>query len=259
MAKGKESKKILISFVDRQIDASSKTFGLVFQQASEFAGKNTTEEQFNKGVEEKKLGKIPAQNFRNTDKNIGGLENSRQVVKWAFEAKKGEVSKVFELNNKYVIAVLTEVKEKGILPLDAVKKQVEFEVIKEKKAEKFINELTAKLNSSSSIQDFASKSSLTVDSAKNVTFAAPYLPSGRELALAGELFSLKKGLNKKVIKGDNGVYVVDIYEIQEAPELKDAKTITEQIANQLKQRVDYEVFEALKQNASIEDNRATFY
>ncbi|MFN5794611.1 MAG: peptidylprolyl isomerase, partial [Bacteroidota bacterium] len=44
MAKGKESKKILVSFLDRQIDASSKTFGLIFQQASEFAGKNTTEE-----------------------------------------------------------------------------------------------------------------------------------------------------------------------------------------------------------------------
>jgi len=259
MAKGKETKKILISSVDRQIDASSKTYGLVFQQASEFAGKNTTEELFNKGVEEKKLGKIPAQNFRNTDKNIGGLENSRQVVKWAFEAKKGDVSKVFELNNKYVIAVLTEFKDKGILPLEAVKKQVEFEVIKEKKAEKFINDLNAKLNTSSSIQDFAAKASLTVDSAKNVTFAAPYLPSGRELSLAGELFGLKKGFNKKAIKGDNGVYVIDIYEVQEAPELKDAKTLTDQIANQIKQRVDYEVFEALKQNASIEDNRATFY
>ena len=259
MAKGKESKKILVSFLDRQIDASSKTFGLIFQQASEFAGKNTTEELFNKGVEEKKLAKIPAQNFRNTDKNIGGLENSRQVVKWAFEAKRGEVSKVFELNSKYVIAVLTEEKEKGILPLEAVKKQVEFEVIKEKKAEKFINELNAKLSSSNSIQDFAAKANLTVDSAKNVTFASPYLSSGRELSLAGELFGLKKGFNKKALKGENAVYVIDIYEVQEAPELKDSKTITEQIANQIKQRVDYEVFEALKQNASIEDNRATFY
>jgi peptidyl-prolyl cis-trans isomerase D len=197
--------------------------------------------------------------FRNTDKNIGGLENSRQVVKWAFEAKRGEVSKVFELNNKYVIAVLTEEKEKGILPLEAVKKQVEFEVIKEKKAEKFINELNAKLSSSNSIQDFAAKANLTVDSAKNVTFASPYLSSGRELSLAGELFGLKKGFNKKALKGENAVYVIDIYEVQEAPELKDSKTITEQIANQIKQRVDYEVFEALKQNASIEDNRATFY
>lgn len=257
--KGKETRKVLISYLDRIVEPTSKTFGSVYQQASEFAGKNTNEETFNKAVNEKKLTKLPAQNFRNIDKNVGGLENSRQIVKWAFEAKKGEVSKVFELNNKYVIALLTEVKDKGILPLEAVKKQVEFEVIKDKKAEKFIAELTPKVNASSSLQDLASKVTLPIDSAKSVTFAAPYLPNGRELSIAGELFALKKGFNRKVIKGENGVYVIELYDIQEPTELKDYKAITDQIANQMKQRVDYEVFEALKQNSSVEDNRASFY
>lgn len=258
-ARGKEAKKVLISYVDRAVEPSSKTFQVMYQKASEFAGKNNSKELFEKAVTEQKLTKIPAMNFKDIDRNVSGLQNSRQIVRWAFEANKGDVSQVFELDNKYVVALLTEVKEKGILAFDDVKKQVEFEVIKDKKAEQFINEFNAKLQSAQSLVSFSSSVNIPVDSVKSASFVSPFLPSGRENLLIGHVVASKPGFIKKAIKGDNGVYVIDLIKINEPAPTQDYKAVIDQVGNQVRSRVDYEVFEAMKTKANIEDYRAKFY
>lgn len=257
--KGTDSRKILISYLDRILEPGTKTFQQIYQQASAFAGKNTMAEAFNKSVTDQKLTKQQAPNFRDIDRNIAGLQNARQVVKWAYEAKKGEVSKVFELDKKYIVAVLTEIKDKGVLAFEDVQKQVEAEVIKEKKAEKFLKDMASKSANASNIAQVSPMLSLPLDSAVSVNFMSPYISTGRELSMIGAIADAKVGYIKKPIKGDNAVYLVEVKNVTEPSPVKDYKTSVDQLANQIKSRVDYEVFESLKQKAGVEDFRANFY
>ena len=45
------------------------------------------------------------------------------MIRWAYQAEKGDVSKVFTFGDKYVIGRLTDIRDKGILPLDAVRER----------------------------------------------------------------------------------------------------------------------------------------
>jgi peptidyl-prolyl cis-trans isomerase D len=257
--RGAETRKVLISFVDRQLKASTKTYQEAYQKATRFAGESRTLEQFEANVKTQKLTSMPAQMVRELDRNMGGLENSRLVVKWAYKSNKGDVSEVFDLGNKFVVAALKEVKEKGVLPLEAVRKQVEFEAIRDKKAERFLADLDGKLKRAGSLSALAAEMKVPVDTSKNTSFAAPYLPSGRELGLVGMLSVAKTQTLLKPFKGENGVYVAQIWETTSPTFPSDWKDATDQLSNSLKSRVDYEAFEALKEKADVKDNRANFY
>jgi peptidyl-prolyl cis-trans isomerase D len=258
--RGAETKKMLISTIDREVAPSTKTMQDVYAKASTFAGQNTNQEAFDAAVKKDNLNKMQAPNIDPLARQVSMLNNARALVRWVYEAKKGDVSKVIDVDSKYVVAVLTSVREKGIAPLDAVRKQVEMEAIKEKKAEKFIAEINSKAGSANSIEQYAQAMGLPIDTARNITFSGPYLPkSGRELELVGKLSVTKSGTLVKPMKGENGVLVAQLNKITEAPAVTDYKQAAMQISQQMTGRVDYEMFEALKEKANIEDNRANFY
>jgi len=258
--RGVETRRILVSTVDREVAPSTKTMQDVFAKASAFAGKNTTKESFDKSVADEKLNKMQGMSIDALARQVSGLDNARSLVRWVYESKKGDVSKVIELNNKYVVACVTNIKEKGIATLDAVRKQVEAEAIKAKKAEKFLADINSKVGSATSIDQYASKLGLPIDTAKNMTFASPYVPkAGRELELIGTMSATANGKLVKPMKGENGVIIAQMISVTEATKIADYKQALNQVSQQLSSRVDYEMFEALKEKADIVDNRATFY
>jgi peptidyl-prolyl cis-trans isomerase D len=188
------------------------------------------------------------------------MENSRELVRWAYNAEKGDVSKVFELGSKYVVAILVSIKEKGTLPLDEVKEQVEIEAKKVKKAEQMMAKLEAGMKGCTMLDQVADKTKLVVEPANGQNFGNPSLPSaGREPQLYGRITSLKKGALYGPFKGENGVYVVQLDEKVPAPEIKELKPIVDQLTPSLAGRVDYAMFEALKEKSDIKDNRINFY
>ena len=75
---------------------------------------------------------------------IPGLENSRELIRWAYENDENTISQIFDLSDKYVIAALTDVKEKGYAPLEDVKTEIEIALMKEKKLEKLASQVTGK-------------------------------------------------------------------------------------------------------------------
>lgn len=260
MAKGPETKRILIASVSRNVNPGSSTFQTYYTKASEFAGKNNTKELFEKAVKDAKLNKQTAMYLRDLDRTVNGMENSRELVRWAYNAEKGDVSKVFEFGNKYVIAMLVSIKEKGTLPLDEVKEQVEIEAKKIKKAEQFMAKIEKSMKGCTMLDQVAERTKLTVEPANGQNFGNPSLPSaGREPELFGKIVALKKGELFGPFKGENAVYVVQLDEKVPAPELKDLKSVTDGLIPSLANRADYAMFEALKDKAEIIDNRINFY
>ena len=251
-------KEIGVATVERKIEASQKTFDAAYNKANQFAAANNTPEQFENAIVKQGLNKRIADNVKENDKNIAGLDQPRAVIQWMYKAKKDEISKTFTLNDKYVIAHLVGIKEKGFLPLEDVKPQVTAGVIKQKKAEMLVEKFN-KLGATT-IEAAAQKLGVAPIDADNINLSNTYLPaSGNEPRVVGTAFALKAGQLSKPIKGDNGVYMVTVKSFTEPAASKDYEANRKQLLDQRKGRSEYEVYNALKEKANIEDNRGKFY
>lgn len=189
------------------------------------------------------------------------MEKPRELIRWAYKAEKDDISPLFEMGNKFVFAHLTQIKDKGFVPLEYIKTEVEVAVKKEKKAAMLIEKLEKAAEGASTIEDIAKKAGAPlVQTASNITFAQPIIPGvAREPEVVGTIFGLEKGKISKPVKGDRAVYVVYVESITDAPPTADYNMNKLQMMNPLKQRADMEMLEALKEKANVVDNRVKFY
>jgi len=253
------TRKTQVATIEMKIEPGSKTRQDVYNTAVDFVTKYHTTETFNKGVEEMHLVKYKAEQLKESDKSISGIENPREIIRWTYNAKKGDVgTEPFSFSDKYVVTHLADIREEGIAPLEQKKDEVELGAKKEKKAERFIEEMN-KANAKT-IEDYASKLNLRVMTGEGATFTTYSIPNiGREMDLYGPLFAMKQGEVSKPVKGETGVYVVKVEKITEAPATTDYTAAKTQAKNNLSYRADKEVIDAIKKKAKIKDNRAKFF
>jgi len=90
---------------------------------------------------------------------------------------------------------------------------------------------------------------------KNPTVAG----AGAEPKVVGTAFALKEGEVSKPISGEKGVFVIKVTNKKEAQELDNYQSFADQNNRQQNQQVRNQLFQALKNNAEIEDNRSEFY
>src|ERR1019366_2748509 len=236
-------KKVEVATIERKLEPSSKTMQAIYLKASEFAGKNTTNDLFQQAVIDNKLNKRIADNIKENDKTIPGIESARPLIRWAYENKKGTVSEPKEFGNKYVVAVITDVKEKGFAELEQVKDDVTAKVIKEKKAELFAKELNTAMAGGSLITAIATKMQLKLGQAENINFKANAIPgAGNEPGVIGAISVQKAKTMSKPLAGKAGVFVIYTASVTDAPALKDYKAQQASAMSQLQPRVDYEVY-----------------
>jgi len=262
-AKTKPIKKIKVAVVERKIEPSNKTFKDMFTKANKFAAENDNETSFNAGVQKQGLNKRQAEYVQKSDMTLPGLESAREIVRWAYnsESEKGKVA-MFDLaaENKYVVALLTDIRKKGIAPLDEIKKNIEPLVIRERKAQMLMDKINTAMNSTKEIYSLAGKLNTKVDSLNNLSFYSYNLPLyGPEPDVIGELFTLKKGTLCPPIKGANGVFVAIVDNINKPQSQGDFNMMRMQLSNEYTSKVTNTLFNALEESTKIEDNRLLFY
>ena len=251
--------KLQVATIERKLEPSSKTMQAAFLLASEFAGKNKSEDLFQKAVIDNKLNKRVVESIKENDKAIPGIESPKPLIRWAYENEKGAVSEPMEFGNKYIVAVITDVKEKGIAPFEQVKEDVKQKVVKEKKAEMFAAEFKA-LGTAVSIDEAAAKLKLNVEPAQQINFNSTSIPgAGNEPAVIGAVSVQKAKTLSKPLVGKEGVFLVQVESVTEAAAQKDYKAQQTEAITKLQPRVDYEVYDALKVNANIEERLFKFY
>lgn len=249
-----------VAQIFKLIAPSPETTKEYYKAASDFGGQNNTGELFEKAIEKQKLNKRLAENIKENDKSLPGLEGAKDLVKWVYSAAKGEVSpQVFEFKDKFVVAHLTGIREKGTLPLEEVKEEVTVKARQAKKAAEFIKEFNTKAAGATKLDDVATKMGIKIETSEKLTFAAFNVGTlGREDALVGTASAMKPGSVSKPIVGDNGVFIVAVASIDEGAPATDYKQMKMQLEQSLGGRSDYEVYNALKEKAGIEDHRAKF-
>jgi peptidyl-prolyl cis-trans isomerase D len=256
--KGKPVSKYELATYVKNVVYSQKTYNDIYAQANQFASENDTFEKFEKAIKEKNLSPRFGREIKANDRRIGTLESPRQLVKWAFDADKGEMSPIFEMGNQFVLASLIGSKEQGTAAVNDVKDQIKAELIKEKKAETLLAELNKAAQGSQRISDVAQKTGLQVQTATEINFASFQVPgAGFEPALVALATSSKPNTVSKAVKGENGVFVVSV--TNQSNGSATAESEKAQLAQATQYKVDYKAFDALKAKAEIKDNRIKFY
>ena len=252
---GELAKRVNVAFIQRELLPSQATMQAIYAEAGKFAVENNTEEKFNSYLADNdNITKKIASNLKENDKTIAGLESPREVVRWAYKAEKGEVSQPFELQGQFVIAVLTEVNEKGTAPLDDVKEEIERFVMNTKKFE-----MLAPKMKGGSVNEIASTIGQKVETATNMNFNAFSIPgAGFEPDVIAVATAMNEGEMSTPIEGRAGVYVFKVTKVVK-DENADENQVKSKISLGFKNRVSYQVFDALKESANIVDNRAKFF
>lgn len=253
------SKVAEVAVVDKAILPSSKTQTLAYTKAQQLLGA-LAKGNFDAEVKKEGLTKRTAADVPALASSFQGVDNARDLVKWAYKADKGDFGdQVYEAGNQYIVPVLTEIKPKGTLPLEVVKKQIQPAVINEVKAKQLIAKLQAAENGSSTIDQVAQKAGVKVVPVQNVVFSNPVIPGlSLEYKVIGSIFGSKPNKLSKPIDGDHGVYVFSLDNFIGPAQLANAVREKTQIEQQLAQRSQGALFDALKDKANVKDYRAKF-
>lgn len=265
-AQTKPTKKVLVGMVSKLIKPSDETLQDAYNKASELAFVDKKQKGFNpdeyfeKTVKEKNLMARDESFITESTRNLMGMDNTRDVIKWALTAKRGDISEVFQSGNNYIVAILTSIRTDGIPKLEDVKKEVEGYARRHKKAEQFIQEFnTALSGANNNIDALASAMKLQVIPASDITFNAFFIPgAGVEQELIGAVFGSKPGQLSKPLEGNNAVYVIVTDAINPAPAISDYSYNKMQLMSQMTSRAANDALEAVKQKYKIQDRRYLF-
>lgn len=192
--------------------------------------------------------------------DIRGLENSREVVRWAFGAKPGDVSSVFELGDTFVVALLKDIKASDGVYADwtAVQKELIDAVLRDKKAAAIEAKLKDASAGASSMDAVASKVGEGVKRANAVNYDSYSFGSdGYEPALVGVASQLTKGQLVGPIRGNQGVYMVQAEEVTANANARPSDI--KQSRDEFSRRASYEAYSALEQMSKVEDRRGKFF
>lgn len=255
-------RKVQLAIAKKAIEASEKTVQDIYSLANKFASENENTTKFNESVVKQGLAKRAADNIKAMEYTIPGVKDGREIVRWAFEEKieKNTVSQVFDVDGKYIIATLKEIKPKGFATLEQVKPMIESLVKRDKKAEQLIEKVKAATAKSSDPSMIATQFQSVVDTVATFNFGAFNLYNyGPEQDVIGAISVMKPGSVSKPLKGNMGVYVVYYDQYTPAAPTTDYKMISMQMANMFAQRVSNESFNALQKNIKIKDYRVKYY
>lgn len=247
-------RKMQVATVTYKIDPSAATIQEAYQKASNFVTAAAgTAEGFAQAVSDQMLSKRTVR-IRNTDRTINGLENSKEIVRWAFNGKAGEVSQIMDIDGNYYVAALTGVREKGYASVEQVTAEITKTLMNKEKARMIAAQMEG-----DSLEAIAEATEGTVRSVENVEWSAFYLPEvGVEPQLVGAITASEVGTLSQPVEGVNGVYrfvVTDAQTTGVATEESEKVRLEADAVNFVMQRT----MQALNEESDITDMRVKFF
>lgn len=246
-----------IAYYAKTIEASTETINAASSAAIQFSTESRDQKSFEKNIEVKKITPRLA-DVRANEYNITGLGNARRLIKWIFDNNKGTVSEPEDLGDKFVVALITEIKEKGLMDAKSAKASVEPILLSKKKA----TQIKSKIGNNRDLGAIATSFGQTVLRADSVSFSSPFINGiGNEPKVLGVLFNVaNKGKVTDPISANSGIFIVKpelVY--MKASQSLDYAAKRQQVEQSIKGSVSYRASDSFRKAADIEDNRIKFY
>jgi len=254
------NKQITVGVIDRSITPSNSTTQALFGKANTLLSSLSSAKEFDALKLTDGFSKRVADDIKQTDRFVAGIESPRELIRWAYKADVDDISPLFEAGNKYVFARLTKVKNAGTVPMEYLKSELEAGARKEKKVALLKDKMTAAMAGNVKLDQVAQKLGTIVNPATGLSFGMPIIPGvAREASVVGTVFGSEKGKLIGPLEGERGVYLVYVDNFVDALPLPDYTNNKIDQFNMSKSRVDNEFLEGLKKSAKIVDNRIIFY
>ncbi|MDL2255782.1 SurA N-terminal domain-containing protein [Parabacteroides sp. OttesenSCG-928-G06] len=250
--------KYKVASINMKVSPSSQTYSNLYNNLNQYISVNNTQAKFDANAQEAGYNLVSNFNIGKNDQTIGYIRNSRQVIRWAFQANKGDVSDIFECDDKFIVAVFLGTIPEGYRSLTSVSSQLESEIRGQKKGAVIAESLKGK--NLSTIEDYANAMNGTVEEVKFVGFNTSRIAGiGLEPKINAMASVLPEGKVSEPIVGNNGVYVIKVTH----------KNTTEGEFNETEQvnavnatnsyRFSYQAIQSLTEKAEVIDNRVRFY
>ena len=252
--------KARLAYLKHEITSSTKTYQNTFAEANKFVTENKTYDQFNAAIEEQGLTKRTMPRMNGATYQIAGIENPRQIVRWAFDEKTkvGDISTIFDMDNMFVVAALTNIVPEGYAPLSVVAEQAKYQIINKKKGEMAVEKMKACGNDVNRMVNELKAESTTVS---DINLESRVLSNfGVEADIIGTLLGMKEGEEVGPMAGNSSAFILKNVKFTQPEATTDFSDVLREKTSQFNNKVlGGSIYSALKNNAKIEDNRVNFY
>ncbi|WKW46659.1 peptidylprolyl isomerase [Myroides sp. JBRI-B21084] len=248
-----EKAGIQLATVAKKIESSTKTEDLIYAQANKFLENVENGKDFTKQATTQGLLAFPATKIDPFDDQLTGVEGTQAAaISWASSKNTsvGDIKK-FDSADGYLIIRLVNINDSDLMHADDARQMVEPILMNEKKAELIRKKMNGK-----TLEEVAKNTKTAIANAMDVTGANPMVSGFQEPLVVGNALGRKANETSQLINGRNGVYMVKTKNITKAAALPNYLTYKQKVGTNNRQMIDNMVFNAMFQNAKIEDNRA---
>ena len=253
--------KYKVAVIKRPVTFSNETYNREYNKFSQFVASNPTLAQLEANAEESGYRLLERDDLYNSEHGIGSVKGTKEALRWAFAAKTGDVSGLYECgdNDRLMVVAVSNITPEGYRPLKAVQSQLRAEVVKDKKAAKIIADMKAA--NATTIAQYAGMKDAVSDSVNMVTFAAPaYVPALRSSEPLVSAYASVAKINQlsAPIQGNAGVFVLQVYGEDKLTETYDQKSEEEKLEN-MNVRMVSRLMNDLYMKANVVDGRYLFF
>ena len=249
---------VLTADVAKEIVPSEETSNGVFQKTTQFEMESIKTEQMDTVANNYDYDVKFVQKVNLLDENLPDLPRQRNLVQWLFndETEVGDIKRFSMTNGGYVVAQLSGITPKGTVNVESVKFEVIQEMLKEKKAAYLLKTHADK----KSLDALASATDKEIETASAVTQENTVIAgAGTEPYVIGTAFALELNKASALIKGNSGVYMIEVISKEIAEEMESYRAYANALQNEENMRINNSIYEALRSSAEIEDNRQLYY
>ena len=253
--------KARLAYLTHEIIPSTKTYQSIYAEANKFVIENRTYDKFNQAIEEQGLTKRTMPRMNKSTYQIAGIDNPREIVRWAFDekTKEGSISeKVFELDNMLVVAALTGVVHEGYAPMSIAVEQSKYQILNKKKGQIAVEKMKACGNDVNRMVSELGAESTTVS---DISIDSRVLSNfGVEADIIGTLLGMKEGEEVGPIAGNSSAFIIKNVKFTQPATPNDYSDIIREKTSQFTNKVvSGSVYNALKDQAKIKDNRTEIF
>ncbi len=245
-----------VAILEKEAVASKATVNAIYARAKNFASQaNGSYKNFRAAVDSQAVYAHSANLVEGADR-IGSIDHAKEITRWAFDAKKGNVSEIFDVNKDYfVVAVLTSVNKEGYKSLKELSPYIKDVLYREKLADKKASEVAEKIAGLDNIEAVAEALGTTVSTKEKITFSS-LTSQGLDPAFIGAVTSAEVGKLSRPVKGSYGIYVFNV------TAKETGAFYTEDDANSKNAQLNQYLAQMLlasMNDAVVTDNRPRFY
>lgn len=208
------------------------------------------------------IAKSVVNELKETDKNMSGLPNTRELIRWAYNENTEikDYSGIIDCGSFYIIAQLTKIREEGTADVEDVREQVTRLVVNEKKAEILKANFETAMKSATTMEAIAAGVKSIVQPFSNVNMNAGGIPfAGNDINLIGFVCGMKTNKISKPVVSKDGVHVFLVENSVVPPAPADLKKDKEMMYGDQRNQVYNMILEGLKKSKNVKDERSKYY